>query len=183
MSRWTDQMYDHKVDVVHGPAPMHRLEYVAPPAAGEDWQRGAIVSANADGELVAGCSAGSVGNRPMPMIAIQSPHDLDVDPEANGSGFASALPVTGGYEVATTEFQKTVAGLPVIYAVNDLLTCDATGTVVRAGVDAYGAVPIVGVCSVANTGLGATNAIGARMQSNYSVPLLTFWTTFLPARG
>ena len=185
MSRWTDQMYDHKVDVVRGPAPMHRLEYVAPPATGETWNRGAVVSADANGNLVAGCAAGTVGVRPMPMTAIQGSQDLDVDPEQNGTGFASALVATGGYEIATTEFVAADEdSIPIEYAVNTLLTANSAGQYTKAAADAYGStVPIVGVCSVANSGVGSLNAAGGRTASNYNVRLLTLWPVYLPCAG
>ena len=186
MNRWTDQMYDHKVDVVHGPPTSHRLEYFAKIGEGETYNRGACVSADSNGFIVAGCAAGTVGNRPMPMIALQGSADLDVytDQYNGGDAVGSALACTGGYEVATTEFVKVSEGSPVAYAVNDLLTCDASGNFTKAGVDAGGAsVPICGVVSVATNGIARINALGTKTSSNYDVPLLTFWTAYLPCAG
>lgn len=186
MSRWTDQMYDHKVDVVHGPPTNHRLEYFAKLAAGASYKRGAIVSADSNGYLVAGVGKGVAGNRPMPMVALQGTDDLDVitDRYNAGNAIGSALPATGGYEIATTEFVRASGSTPVSYAVNDLLTADSNGNLTKAGVDAYGTtIPIVGVVSVANDGVSATNALGVRVDSNYDVPLLTFWPVYLPCAG
>lgn len=180
-NRWTDQMYDHILNVVRGPAPMHRLDYFGPAADNADYARGSLVSAGADGKIVAGCAAGSVGNRPMPMFAIQGTDDLDVytDDYNVGDATPSAVVATGGFEVATTEF---VTGT---YTVGDLLKPSATavGKVEKAGVDAYGTTPIVGVVSVATDGVSAVNEIGVPTSSNYKKPLLTFWTVYLPAKA
>ena len=186
MSRWTDQMYDHKLDPVAGPPPQHRLEYVARIAEGQEYTRGSVVSANNDGALVKGCPAGTSGNRPMPMFAIQGSKDLDTYSDqynfGAGMNLGSAFPATGGYEIATTEYVKTDAnGDAVVYNVNDLLTADADGKLVKAGADAYGALkPVCGVVSIATNSTARENAIGKRTFSNYGKPLLTFWTIFLP---
>lgn len=181
-SRWEAQMYDHKLDPVSGPPPMHRLEYFGPAASGASYNRGAVVSADSTGALVAGCAVGTVGNRPMPMFALQGTADLDVysDPYNLGDNTPSALPATGGYELATTEFVQTSGGETVAYAVNDFLTCTETGQLTLAGVDAGNSTkPIMGVVSVANNG-GTKNAIGRNTVSNYGKPLLHFWTVFFP---
>lgn len=185
-NRWTDQMYDHKVDVVHGPPTNHRLEYFAPVGDNQDYYRGACVSADDNGYLVKGCGVGTVGNRPMPMVALQGPKDLDVytDKFNAGRAIGSAIVCTGGFEVATTEFVKSSGSAPVAYKVNDLLTCDTDGNFKLAGKDAYNAdTPIVGVVSVATSSGIGKNAIGVKTGSNYDVPLLTFWTTYLPCVG
>lgn len=179
-NRWSDQMYDHKIDVVRGPAPQHRLEYFAPAAEDASYLRGSVISADDTGALRKGCPAGTTGNRPMPMFAIQGTDDLDVYTDFYNTGVAvpSAIVATGGFEIATTEFDIAT------YKVNDLLTVDdATGKVKKAAVDAYGTVPIIGICSVATDGTAVTNAIGVPTFSQYGKPLLTFWTVFYPAAG
>lgn len=187
-NRWNDQMYDHKLDPVAGPPPQHRLEYFAPVAAGESYVRGSVISANSDGALVKGCGAGTVGNRPMPMFAIQGTADLDVYTDKYNFGdstIGSAFPATGGYEIATTEYVKTgIDGNAVAYNVNDLLTADAEGRLTLANADAYGTtVPICGIVSIATNSTATANTIGKKTFSNYGKPLLTFWTTFLPCAG
>ena len=73
---------------------------------------------------------------------------------------------------------------PVAYAVNDFLTSDASGNFTKAGVDAGGkTVPICGVVSVATNGAARINALGTKTYSNYDIPLLTFWTAYLPCAG
>lgn len=185
-NRWTDQMYDHKLDPVAGPPPQHRLEYFAPVAAGQSYTRGSVVSPNSEGALVKGVAAGTAGNRPMPMFAIQGTDDLDVytDGFNFGSGtIGSAFPATGGYEIATTEYVKTdaITGAAISYPVNALLTADAEGRVTLAGADAYGdTIPICGIVSIATNSTTRVNTVGKDTFSNYGKPLLTFWTIFLP---
>lgn len=186
MSRWNENMYDHKVDVVHGPPSNHRVEYFARIAERQSYKRGACVSADSNGFLVKGCAAGTVGNRPMPMIALQGTDDLDVltDTYNVGNAIGSALVGIGGYEVATTEFIKQTGNAPIAYSVNDLITADSDGNYTKAGVDAGGAtIPICGVVSVATNGSTRVNDLGTKTSSNYDVPLLTFWMVYLPCAG
>lgn len=183
MARWDGQMYDHKLDPVSGPPPMHRLEYFAKAATGESYVRGSVVSANDDGELVKGVAAGSTAHRPMPMFALVGTEDLDVHTDQYNWGDAvpSALPATGGFELATTEYVVTSGSDFVEYKVNDLLTVTADGKLKKATKDAGNSdgEPIVGIVSIANKG-GKVNSIGKATQSNYGKPLLTFWTVFFP---
>lgn len=177
-NRWSDQMYDHELVVVRGPAPQHRLEYAAPKASDVDFVRGTVISADDLGNIVKGCAVGKAGNRPMPMFAIQGTADLDAytDEYNTSVGVQSAIVATGGFEIATTVFDKDAT-----YNVNDLLTCDSTGKVVKAAGDAYGAEVILGVCSVARSKGEATNDISVPTTNSYGVPLLTFWSVYLPA--
>lgn len=176
-NRWSDQMYDHELVVVRGPAPQHRLEYAAPKASGVDFVRGTVISADKFGNIVKGCAVGEAGNRPMPMFAIQGTSDLDAytDEYNTSVGVQSAIVATGGFEIATTEY---VDGK---YNVNDLLTCDENGKVTKAGVDAYGEKVILGVCSIATDGVAAVNTIGMPTTNSYGKKLLTFWSVYLPA--
>lgn len=184
--RWSGNMYDHKLDTVSGPPPMHRLEYFATAHKDASYYRGSVVSANDKGELIAGCGAGTPGNRPMPMFALVGTEDLDVytDKFNWGDAVPSALPATGGYELATTEYLVVDGSGDLIeYKVNDLLTADSTGKLKLASADAGNATtPIVGIVSIANAG-GRVNAIGKATQSNYGKPLLSFWTVFFPCSG
>ena len=178
-NRWSDQMYDHELVVVRGPAPQHRLEYFAPKATDVEYIRGSVISATDDGSITVGCPVGTTGNRPMPMFAIQGTADLDAytDEYNTGVGVQSAVVATGGFEVATTEF---VAGT---YKVNDLLTCDADGKVTKATGDAYGNEVILGVCAIATDSTAVQNSIGVQTTNSYGKPLLTFWTVYFPATG
>jgi len=188
MARFAAQMTDHILDPVRGPQVGHRLEYYAPAAVGEEWNRGAVISANDLGELKKGCAAGSDYNRPMPMYALQGTDDLDVwydndNPEVNGTGapagVPSALVATGGFELASSEFIKLDGDNAVIYNVNDQLTCDTDGKLKKKTSDGE---PTVGIVSIARTGNTKVNTIGTRLR-RYNTDLLTFWTVFIPATG
>lgn len=188
MARFAAQMTDHILDPVRGPQVGHRLEYYAPAAVGEEWTRGSVISANDLGQLRKGCPAGSGYNRPMPMFALQGTDDLDVwydndNPEVNGTGapagVPSALVASGGFELASSEFIKLDGDAPVIYNVNDQLTCDANGKLIKKTADSQ---PTVGIVSIARTGNTKVNTIGTRLR-RYNTDLLTFWTVFTPATG
>jgi hypothetical protein len=163
-----NQMFDHKLSVIKGPSPMHRLDYAAAPTSGLDVDEGSIISLNSAGTFVAGCAVGAVFNRPMPMFAIQATNDFDANSDTGNisGGVQSAVVATGGFEIETTEF---VSGT---YNFNDTLTAATAGNagmVARNTVGPYGAENVVGVVSAAV----ATNADGKSV--------LRFWTMFLPA--
>ena len=185
---FTAQMYDHIIDPVRGPQVGHRLEYYAPAAAGQSWTRGSVISADNTGKLVKGCAAGSSYNRPMPMFALQGTDDLDVwsddiNPQVNGAGapagVPSALVASGGFEIASSEFQSTDSDVDVIYNVNDQLTCDENGQLIKKTADSQ---PTVGIVSVARTANTRKNGLGVLIK-RYTTDLLTFWTFFIPAVG
>jgi hypothetical protein len=161
-------MFEHTLDVIKGPSLMHRLDFHAPPVAGEPINAGSLCSLNAAGSLVAGCPAGADEIRPMPMFAIQGINDFDANSDVGNmsGGVMSAVVATGGFEIETTEFDAAGTYLP-----NTLLTADAAldGQVAPATASPYGAEVIVGVVS---TGAG-TNS------DNQGV--LRFWTVYLPA--
>lgn len=186
-TRFTAQMYDHIIDPVRGPQVGHRLEYYAPAAIGESWNRGAVISADNTGKLVAGCLAGSSFNRPMPMFALQGTDDLDVwsddvNPQRDGAGapagVPSALVASGGFEIATSEFESEDSGDAVIYNVNDQLTCDETGKLIK---KTSASEPTVGIVSAARTANGVRkNELGVQVR-RYTTDLLFLWTFFIPA--
>jgi hypothetical protein len=158
------QDYDNLLVVISGFDGMHDLQFEAAPAAAADFRRGALVSLNASGEFVAGLS----GLTAMPLWAINDTADLDVVSDAGNTagGVVSAYPATGGYELATTEFDA--AGT---YAPNTLLTEDTVtaGFVVDAAATNYNDLPVVGCVSV-----------GVRTEV-YGQTVLQFWPMFIPA--
>lgn len=182
-------MTDHILDPVRGPQVGHRLEYVGPIAPGEEWVAGRCISADDYGRLRKGCPAGSDYNRPMPMFAIEDSDALDVwsdnaNPQTYGSGAPegqpAGLPASGGFELATTEFEYLNGDDAVVYNVNDQLTCDADGKLIKKTSDSEPTVGIVSVCRNANQKL---NAIDVPIQNRWNHPMLTFWTFFIPATG
>lgn len=149
----------------------HRLEKYAEIKAGQDFNRGAIVSLDSDGKFQAGCGAGSAANRPMPMIAKQASDAYTVQKMDNNivGGNLSAMPCIGGYELMTTEYVADT------YNPNDLLTAaDGTdaGKVKKATAAPYGAQMVCGCVS---------DGVANEMFSGENQAVLKFWTMFLPA--
>jgi hypothetical protein len=91
---------------------MHDLQFQAPVAAGESWDRGALISLNSDGELVKGCADGA-----MPMYAITASEDYDANSEVGGMVGAepAAWVGSGAFEIYTTEFLATDNYTPNAY--------------------------------------------------------------------
>ena len=162
------QMFDHTLNVIKGPSLMHRLDYAAAPKADEEIRPGSVCSIDSNGQLVAGCAAGTAMNHPMPMFAIQDINDFDANSDVGNisGGVMSAVVATGGFEIETTEY--VTAGT---YNPNDLLTASASskGKVARMGEAPYGGQVGIGCVSKGVS----TNADGKSV--------LRFWTVFIPA--
>lgn len=163
------QMYDHTLNVIKGPSLVHRLDYRAAPKSGETINAGAVCSIDVNGQLVEGCPAGAVFNRPMPMFTIQSVNDFDANSDVGNisGGVMSAVVATGGFEIETTEYVTSGT-----YNHNDLLTAATAGDIGRVRrltMSPYMTEPVVGCIS---DGV-STNADGKSV--------LRFWTMFLPA--
>jgi hypothetical protein len=157
------QDYNHLLDRISGFDLMHDLQYKAQTAAGEDFRRGALVSLNATGKFVAGLSV----NWAMPLWAINDVNDFDANSDVgNVSGDGPAAYVaTGGYELATTEFDKDAT-----YHVNALLTNDTVtaGYVTPAPNPGYSTVMVLGVVSK------------GEYTDTYNQSVLQFWPVYLP---
>ena len=165
------QIFDHNLDIVKGPSLMHRLDYAAAPVADQVLFEGSVMSLNSEGKFVAGCPAGTVANRPMPVFAIQGINDFDANSDIGNmsGGVMSGVVATGGYEIKTTEFVATET-----YAPNDLLkaaTGNDAGKVQKATVAPYGAESMVGVVT-------KPAALNADLKN-----MLSFWTVYLPANA
>ena len=99
-----------------------------------------------------------------------------------GNSFAAgttalALVASGGWEIQTTEFDKTQND----YACNDLLKVDNEGKVTNKGVTLY-TTAVVGVCSVHENAQNnqEPSAQPPRGVSANGVETLTFWSVYLP---
>ena len=165
------QMFDHNLDVVKGHSLMHRLDFHAAPLAGEEINEGSLMSLDANGLFIAGCPPGAAGAIvvPMPIFALQGINDYDANSDIGNisGGVMSGIVATGGFEIATTEFDAGGT-----YAPNTLLVSDEGGTkgfVTEAAAPAYGDETICGVVSKP----AAVNADGKSM--------LSFWTVYLPS--
>jgi hypothetical protein len=156
------QNYDHLLDVVSGYDGMHDLQYAAPLAADQVWNRGAVCSLDANGNLKVGC-----GDLEMPLFAINGSGDFDVSTDQGNiaGGIAGTFPAIGGYEFRTTEYVTTESYFP-----NDFLT-PATGTDIGKVTKAPADWCDVLVCGVVSAGTDT---------SIYDQAVLRFWGVFLP---
>lgn len=167
------QMFDHNIDVVKGPSLMHRLDFHAAPVAGEAINEGSVMSLNPDGKFIAGCPAGGVAAvQPMPIFAMQGINDFDANSDVGNisGGVMSGYVATGGFEIATTEFDAGGTYLP-----NTLLTAFEGGAAGTEGflTDATGsAYKLETICGVVSKA-AAVNADGKSM--------LSFWSCYLPS--
>jgi len=163
------QDFDHLLDPVSGYDGMHDLQYKAAPAEDEVFNRGSLISLDADGNFEAGLG-GSGANR-MPLWAINASYDLDVKSDSGNisGGVVAAYPATGGFELVSTEFDTTGT-----YAPNDPLIDDdsvATGAM-KLGTKPYAASEtIVGIVSK------------GVFTETYNQTVIQFWPVCLPARA
>ena len=161
-----NQMFENTLVAVKGAIAPRRLDFHAAPAAAEDILEGMCCSLNATGELVKGCPAGAVGNKPMPIFVINGQDDFDTNSDKGNlsGGVMSGLVGSGAFEVESTAFATGSAYVP-----NDLLQGLGTGLLDLLGVLPYGALTAVGVVSKGVS----TNRDG--------IQILSFWTEYLPA--
>lgn len=174
------QNYDHLLDIISGYDGMHDLQYHAIPESGiAEFFRGALLSLNANGEYQLGLSAANAGE--MPMWAVNARDDFDANSDVGNisgaiarqdgqllGGIASYV-ATGGYEIATTEFDPAAVAS---YVPNRALIHDAANP----GFVTAGATPY----AIAETIVGVVSK-GVRTEV-YGQSVLQFWPTFLPAR-
>lgn len=157
-----DRQYEHVGNVRHGvQTGPWRVEFsaaVKDVAASLAIRQGSVVSLNSDGQYVIGCAAGTDANHPVPFISMKNIFDPDVMTGIKGNsmtnttysavgGIITAIPLTCGYEMETTEFDTTAT-----YAPNDGLTAGADtalGKVVKATAAPGGTEPYLGFVSVA----------------------------------
>ena len=165
------QMYDHSLVTIKGPSRLNRLDYAIAPAVGADFRPGMAVSIDSvNGLIIPGVPAGTGGNRPMPMFAIQDVNSYDANSDRNNmsGGVNSALVATGGFEVESTEYKSA----QTVYPPNTLLKASVApnaGRIEPAAASPYtGGVCIIGVVS---KGVN-TNRDG--------ITALRFWTVYLP---
>lgn len=171
------------MDVKKGWFDMASLDYSAKlsPSVTTEVPAGRVVHVDANGNFTPGAH-----NTNVAIFLIQGSDDADVsnpggdlsDPSVflhvpvRPSGNMSGLVATGGYEIATTEFDKTKT-----YTPGDLLTADNTGVITNAGVVQY-VNPVVGVVSSGRSGM---SSFGGNAQLNHNnIPSLSFWCCWLP---
>lgn len=183
-------MFEHALTAKKGWFEPSALDFVAKLAAAVTIQAfgGRVVHVNNNGEFEMG-----IANTQMAIFLLQADTDYDVsNPGTTGGGLfmhqaiapaknQSGLVATGGYELETSEFDKTPA---TPYAVNHLLTALASNTVQATG----------GVLSNDRAGAGGSSgrvrqytdpACGvvsrAQALNEHGVSVLAFWPIYLPA--
>jgi hypothetical protein len=162
------------MDVKKGWFDMASLDYSAKmsPSVESEVPAGRVVHVDESGNFMPGPHVTNVA-----IFLIQGSEDADVvnpggavsDPSVflhvpvRPSGNMSGLVATGGYEIATTEFDKTRS-----YTPGDLLTASSSGVVTNQGAVQY-VNPIVGVVSS-----------GKVDRNHNNIPALSFWCCWLP---
>ncbi|NDD52770.1 hypothetical protein EBZ39_02630 [bacterium] len=173
-----DLIFEHGLDVKKGWFDMASLDYSAKldPSISFALPRGRVVFVNSTGFFVPGVHKTNVA-----IFLLNGSTDADVsNPGTTASGRfmhqaiaptgkLSGLVATGGYEIASTEFDSTQT-----YAPGDLLTATRTatpaatdGVLTNASVTQY-VRPVVGVVS------------SGSVRNHNNVLSLSFWTVWLP---
>lgn len=121
------KQYEHIGNVRHGvQTGPWRVEFDAPvkdEAASYKINQGSVVSLNAEGQFVIGCSSTSGVNCPVPFMSMKNIFDPDVTTGISNANMAeatysavggniTAIPNTCGYELETTEFDATATYYP-----------------------------------------------------------------------
>lgn len=175
-----DRQYEHVGNIRHGvQTGPWRVEFDAPVKDEENSlkiRQGSVVSLDANGNFVLGCTAGTAANHPVPCISMKNIIDPDVMTGYKGTdqtsrtysavgGSITAIPLTSGYEIETTEFDGTG------FAPNDGLTVSATaaGKVTKATKAPGGSEVYVGFVSKAPS------------RDYFGNQRIAFWSSFIPA--
>lgn len=182
---------EHALGRLKGWFHMHALDFTAKLAAAVSLiaYAGRVVHLNASGEFEMG-----IANTQMPIFLISGSNEFDVSnpgiTAAGGfmhiavapAGNMTGLVATGGYELSSTEFDKTPARA---YAPNQLLTSRAHNTDQATG----GLLSNDRTATIGSSG-GAVRqyvdpACGVVSRGNsineHSVPVLSFWSVYMPA--
>ena len=179
-----DRQYEHVANIRHGAANAPwRVEFDAPLSTSQSdlaniskLVQGSVVSLNEDGNFVLGAGVGTDTNHPVPCIVMKNSFDPDVTTGITGKdqkvstysavgGIVTAIPMTCGYEMETTEFTEGT------YKPNDGVVADATN---------------VGKVTVATANPGSTEVyLGhvsvAPKADRFGNKRLAFWADFIPA--
>lgn len=163
----SERQYEHVGNIRHGvqTAPW-RVEFPAMVstkdatdiANAKKIYQGSVVSLDQYGKYVLGCAAGTGANQPVPCISLKNVFDPDVTTGLVGKdmsvsyysgvgGSITAVPVTCGYELETTEFDDTATYVPGDVVVAG--TSTALGKVVKGTSAPGGAEVTLGYVSLA----------------------------------
>ena len=170
------QMFTHTLDAVKGwiPGNMGSLDSKGKLSANvtiDPVYAGRCVHLNSVGEYEMG-----VTGTQMPIFLLQNSTDFDVandggdDWEAISSrGTMSGLVATGGYELATTEFDDDQ-----VYAINDLVRAVASNSNATTG----GRLTNAGITLFTQACVGVVSKLVA--QNSHKKRVLTFWPAYIP---
>jgi hypothetical protein len=157
------------------------LQFAAGLADNQSFAAGALVSYNSSGKIQAGLAAATS----MPMWAINGCAEYDAgqfgynllkDTEGLGHGVVNTLPASGGYELATTEYN--IDDLAGYVKGSGVLTNDtATLGYIKPAPADYSAVTVVGIVSVGIVADARKGINRARVRMGQK-KLLRFWTHF-----
>lgn len=164
-------MTEHGLDVKKGWFDMASLDFSASldSSVTSEVPRGRVVYVNSAGNFVPGVSRTGVA-----IFLLNGSNDADVsNPGTTAAGNfmhqavaptgkLSGLVATGGYEIASTEFDATQTYVP-----GDLLSANTSGVLTNDSVTQY-VTPVVGVVST---------AAGA---NHNGIASLSFWSVYLP---
>lgn len=176
-----EQMFSHGLDVKKGWFDMASLDYAAKLSSSVNFvvKRGRVVHLDSNGDFVPGVSKTGVA-----VFLLNGSEDADVNnPGWNSpqtaqnfmhiavapTGKMSGIVATGGYEIATTEFDADQSYEPgdLLSAVTHASPVAADGLLTNDSVTQY----VTPVCGVVSSGVAANhNGISA----------LSFWSVYLP---
>ncbi len=170
------QMFDHTLDAVKGwlPGNMASLDCHGKLSAEvtiDPVYAGRVAHLNDDGEFEMG-----VTGTQMPIFLRQNSDDLDVQNEGGDdfqaiapTGVMSGLVATGGYEVATTEYDQDQT-----YHVNDALRAIASNSNATTG----GRITNASFTLGTTAGIGVVSKVPAK--NSHKKWVLTLWPAFIP---
>lgn len=186
------QQYENYIVVRHGGvSDPERLFFNAPlNAEATGVVRGSVVSLNEKGEMVLGLPEGTGNVYPMPMFAKKNADDPDVTTGAVGKetgeiiatstvgGVMMAYVATGGFEIESSEFDKTAT-----YTINTALVAHEaagkqTGKITAAATNAiYGDKTVLGIVSAVPFRSKASMNVNGTGHNR-----ICFWSVFFPPK-
>lgn len=170
------QMFDHTLDAVKGwlPGNMGALDCSAKLSANvtiDPVYAGRVVHKNDSGEFEMG-----VTGTMMPIFLLQNSDDHDVRVDGGTDFYAiaprgtmSGLVATGGYEVATTEFDDDQT-----YHINDIVRAVASNSNATTG----GRLTNASFTLYTNAGVGVVSKLPA--ANSHRKRVLTIWPAYIP---
>jgi len=172
------QNFDHLLHPVSGYNGMHDLQFVGQPADGADWRRGALVSLDAAGKLVAGLSTAVA----MPMWTNNDSSDYDAASDKGNisGGNVAAFPATAGLELKTTEVDLDNFTASDFTVNKPLVAAES----LNGGTEGLIAPGVLGTGDKIPLGTSQVGVIskGVFADESYAQDVLRFWPCYNPGR-